>query len=318
MIIETTNQLALHQARQDQFVNSRSYTESFLSSLDKVKDYDYRDCPTCGHKADDPIFIKNQGAYCYCPSCRHIYLSNQLSSEKLLAFYSGYPTSTLEWHLNETEFYRRIYLKGLSSIQSISAGSKILDIGCSSGLFLSVAIDNGFDGFGVEPNESEAEYARLNGIKVIGSTVTELDKSSFFDVITLWDVLEHIKDPVGYVKSLKSILRPGGHVFVQVPTSDSLAARILRSSCNMFDGVEHLTLFSKHSLDLAFTSAGYALVSFQTIISETYAINNYLSYANDAYLDNSADPLVGSILDSAKIESEGLGYKIQAIYRKEK
>jgi len=318
MTIETTNQLALHQARQDQLVNSHSYTDSFLSSLDKVKDYEYRDCPTCGHKADDPIFTRNHGAYCYCPNCRHIYLSNQLSSDKLLAFYSGYPTSTLEWHRNENEFYRRIYLKGLSSIQSISAGSKILDIGCSSGLFLSVAIDNGFDGFGVEPNESEAEYARLNGIKIIGSTVTELDRSLVFDVISLWDVLEHIKDPVGYVNSLKAILRPGGHIFVQVPTSDSLAARIWRSNCNMFDGVEHLTLFSKYSLDLAFTSAGYALVSFQTVISETYAINNFLSYANDPYLNNSVDPLVESILDPAMIESEGLGYKIQAIYRKEK
>ena len=49
-------------------------------------------------------------------------------------------------------------------------------------------------------------------------------------------------------------------IFVQVPTCDSLAARVLREACNMFDGIEHLTLFSSHSLDIAFDQAGYTLL----------------------------------------------------------
>ena len=62
MTIETTNQLALHQARQEQLVNSASYTKDYLVTLDPVKDYDHVACPTCGYQAVDYIFIKRGGA----------------------------------------------------------------------------------------------------------------------------------------------------------------------------------------------------------------------------------------------------------------
>ena len=235
-----------------------------------------------------------------------------------MSFYAGYPTNTLEWHQNESEFYRRIYLKGLTSIQEVSAGPRILDIGCSSGYFLSIAIENGMEAYGVEPNKLEVEYARQNGAVVLASDVSDLDPGESFDVITLWDVLEHIREPVGYIESLLSIVKPGGCIFVQVPSSDSLAARIMRGACNMFDGVEHLTLFSKRSLNLAFAKAGFELVRFQTVISEVHAIRNFLSYAQDPYLSNVDHPILESFLDPYTIESLGLGYKIQAIYRSPK
>ena len=95
----------------------------------------------------------------------------------------------------------------------------------------------------------------------MGRTIDDLSKQSNFSVVTLWDVLEHIPDPISYLKCLKSNLCSSGLVFVQVPTSDSLAARVLREDCNMFDGIEHLTLFSALSLDIAFEKAGYILVN---------------------------------------------------------
>ena len=318
MTIETTSQLALHQARQEQLVNSASYTKDYLITLDPVKDYDHVACPTCGYQAVDYIFIKRGGRYSYCPDCEHIFLGNPLSADRLLSFYAGYPTNTLEWHQNESEFYRRIYLKGLTSIQEVSAGPRILDIGCSSGYFLSIAIENGMEAYGVEPNKLEVEYARQNGAVVLASDVSDLDPGESFDVITLWDVLEHIREPVGYIESLLSIVKPGGCIFVQVPSSGSLAARIMRGACNMFDGVEHLTLFSKRSLNLAFAKAGFELVRFQTVISEVHAIRNFLSYAQDPYLSNVDHPILESFLDPETIESLGLGYKIQAIYRSPK
>jgi|GEM_PF-6308198 len=318
MTIETTNQLGLHKARQSQLVNSDKYTNDFLSSLEQVKDYEHISCPTCGYKSDDYLFVKRGGRYTYCPKCEHIFLSNCLTQDLLLRFYAGYPTNTLEWHTNESEFYRRIYLNGLNTIQEVATGPRILDIGCSSGYFLSIAVENGMEGFGVEPNKLEVEYARQNGVLVLASNVSDLDSGETFDVITLWDVLEHIREPVAYIESLLSILKPGGCIFVQVPSCDSLAAKIMRGACNMFDGVEHLTLFSKRSLNLAFTKVGFELVRSETIISEVYAISNFLNYEQDPYLPNSSKPIIESILDAKTIESSGFGYKIQAIFRSHK
>lgn len=316
MAIDTKNQLALHQARKSQLERSNLYIESFLGSLDPIVDHTRAACPTCNHRPDSPLFVKNKGEYAYCSLCDHIFLQNPLTSEKLIKFYTNYPTSSLEWHQNESEFYRSIYQRGIDLFSPHRDGDKLLDIGCSSGYFLSIAAKQGFAAFGIEPNSQEAGYASKNGINVIGSTIDNLsDTKEVFDVITMWDVLEHIKQPVDYVSTLRSLLCQHGLVFVQVPTSDSLAARIMREDCNMFDGIEHLTLFSSKSLDIAFDKAGFTCLAKQSVISEVHAITNHLSYQADPYLGAPVSPFKAAFLDADSLESSGLGYKIQAVYR---
>lgn len=313
MLLDTPNQLALHLARKVQLDKSSRYVEQFLANIDPKLDFEIASCPICDSTPEAPLFTKNGGKYCFCQSCKHIFLSNPLSEAKLLNFYSGYPTSSLEWHQNESDFYKKIYIKGLELIQSVPQVRTVLDIGCSSGYFLSIAAEHGLDCYGIEPNRQEVVYAIDNGINVIGSTISDLGDLTF-DAITLWDVLEHIRRPVAYLQQLRSHLNPNGLIFVQVPTSDSLAARIMREACNMFDGIEHLTLFSAASLDAAFSQAGLKCITKYTVISEIYAIRNYLSYSIDPYLSGSDAQLAVDLLEPELIESSGLGYKIQAVY----
>lgn len=316
MAIDSSDQLSLHKARKSQLDRSSLYIEAFLADLDPIADHARATCPTCNHLPEAPLFTKNKGEYGHCPKCDHIFLLNPLIPKKLISFYTNYPTSSLEWHQNEAEFYRCIYQRGIKLFGRHCGGPRLLDIGCSSGYFLSIAAQEGLEAFGIEPNAQEARYAVANGIKVIGSTIDDLSHSEeYFDVITLWDVLEHIHDPVRYVANLRLLLRNQGLVFVQVPTSDSLAARILRDECNMFDGIEHLTLFSAKSLDIAFNNAGFTCIAKQSVISEVHAITNYLSYQADSYLGDPNSPFKAEFLDADSLENSGLGYKIQAVYR---
>jgi 2-polyprenyl-3-methyl-5-hydroxy-6-metoxy-1,4-benzoquinol methylase len=315
MALDTPNQRALHQARQSQLENSSRYVDCFLENLNLETDYNSAACPTCGLRPGKALFTKRQGLYSHCHYCQHIFLSNPLRSEKLLEFYAGYPTSSLEWHLNESEFYRRIYQRGLDLIKPHCQGRKLLDIGCSSGYFLSIASDQGFQSHGIEPNRKESAYATSNGIDIVGATIADLKTDECFDAITLWDVLEHIPAPIHYIKSLRTHLSRQGLVFIQVPSSDSLAARIMRSACNMFDGIEHLTLFSSRSLDLAFQKAGFSVIFKQSVISEVHAISNFMSYEVDPYLGSPEVPFTANFLTPEYIEESGLGYKIQAVYR---
>ena len=316
MAIDSKNQLALHQSRKNQLDRSSLYIESFLGSLDPIADYTRAACPTCNHQPDSPLFAKHNGEYAYCPECDHVFLQNPLSAEKLIKFYTDYPTSSLEWHQNESEFYRSIYQRGIDLFSPHRNGEALLDIGCSSGYFLSIAAQQGYTAFGIEPNSREAGYALKNGVNVIGSTIDNLsDGKEIFNVITLWDVLEHIQQPVDYLSALRPLLSRHGLVFVQVPTSDSLAARILRENCNMFDGIEHLTLFSRGSLDIAFQKAGFTCLARSTVISEIHAITNYLSYQSNPYLDTPLLPFKLDFLSDDHLESCGLGYKIQAVYQ---
>lgn len=316
MALDSKNQLALHQARKKQLDRSSQYINAFLAGLNPETDYTKAACPTCNCQRNEPLFTKSIGEYAYCPKCDHIFLLNPLSPEKLIEFYANYPTSSLEWHQNESEFYRRIYQIGIELFDSHRNGRRLLDIGCSSGYFLSIAAQQGFEAFGIEPNAQEARYALNNGINLIGSTVDSLPASlDPFDIITLWDVLEHIRQPVCYLSALRPLLNNDGLIFVQVPTSDSLAARIMRADCNMFDGIEHQTLFSSSSLDSAFEQAGFTRMAKNSVISEIHAITNYLSYQADPYLDSPLSPFKSDFLSDNMLESSGLGYKIQAVYR---
>ena len=317
MSIETKDQSALHQSRLIQLNKSAKYIEEFLAQASIEESYDNAGCPTCSKQADRPLFTKNNGEYCYCQDCKHIYLANPLIQKRLIDFYAGYPTSSLEWHQNESSFYKKIYTEGLELIDAICEDKNMLDIGCSGGYFLSIASERGYKSHGIEPNIRESAYAKEQGIDVLGATLDDLSENVRFGIITMWDVLEHIRDPIKYLKRVRSYLVPGGAIFVQVPTCDSLAARVMRSECNMFDGIEHLTLFSARSLMIAFEKAGYTLAMHQSVISEYQVIQNFLSYESNPYLSKPRQDFKPEFLSPDVIERSGQGYKIQAVFKVE-
>jgi SAM-dependent methyltransferase len=130
-------------------------------------------------------------------------------------------------------------------------GGRLLDVGCASGSFLEEAAAYGWEVTGVEPSREHFEIARekLAGKgTLICNTLQEagLARSSF-DVLTLWDVLEHVPDPGGFMARCASFLRPGGYLFLNVPDLDSLPARLLRERWPLFLP-EHLNYFNRSSL----------------------------------------------------------------------
>lgn len=317
MTLDSSNQLKLHSSRQEQLSKSTQYIQSFLNNLDQSTAYQVSPCPTCSSIKANILFEKNGGQYAFCTHCEHVFLAKSLKPGHLIDFYSNYPTSSLDWHQNESDFYIKIYNSGLDMIDLDHKSAKLLDIGCSGGLFLSMTADRGYVGFGVEPNAKEPLYAREHGINVVGKTIYDLSVHEKYDVITMWDVLEHIDSPVDYIQKLKHYLSPGGVIFVQVPTCDSIAARIMREKSNMFDGIEHLTLFSNKSLDLCFSRSGFIKLNTKSVISDVFALKNYLLYEADPYLPSSSTPSHSftDLINFDAIEANSSGYKIQACYQ---
>jgi SAM-dependent methyltransferase len=136
---------------------------------------------------------------------------------------------------------------------------RLLDVGCASGRFLRRAIDAGWKGEGVEPCETLVRKAR----QVLGSEAqvhfatlqaAPIAKAAF-DVVTLWDVLEHVTDPIGFLGLVSSLLKPGGLLFANVPNLDSIQARLLRSKWPLLLP-EHLNYFNLNSLKKCSASSG--------------------------------------------------------------
>lgn len=306
----------LHLIRSKMWDASMNNHKQFLdpqTGLFNIQFTETRNCPVCSSNINIRLFSKSGGVYVLCDKCSLIFLNPVLKDSYLKQYYENNHTVQGEMVDLDMEFYSKIYRSGLDKISNIlPKKGKILDIGCSTGNFLDIAKIDGWDSYGLELNKSEAAASLLKGHQVLLKTIEEADFNIKFDAITLWDVFEHIKQGMEFLIFIKKFLNKNSVVFIQTPTTDSFAARSLQSKCNMFDGLEHVNLYNKKSLEALCVRAGYQIINFGTIISEIGVINNYLSY-EDPYLGSSQNKTsILELINDEILLEKNMGYKLQA------
>jgi len=131
----------------------------------------------------------------------------------------------------------------------IILGKKLLDVGSGSGQFLYEMKHFGLETYGVEPGDFDKKSAKKYGLNI---KKTDLIKakypSNFFDIVTIYHVLEHVDNPSEILKEIKRILKKGGTLIIGVPNTNSLAQRLFRSNWISFDVPRHLFDFSEEIL----------------------------------------------------------------------
>jgi SAM-dependent methyltransferase len=272
---------------------------------------EHRPCPVCGADKPREMFHKNGGRYVSCSDCMMIYLNPVLSDADLRAYYESNTTVQADSHMVESDFYRRMYADGLA--QMGEPGS-ILDVGCSSGLFLDVAREQGWGTFGSELNADELRIASRKQHLVFAGLIDELPAPMRFDVIALWDVFEHLKDGGAFLDSARGRLNPGGRLFVQIPNGGSIAARILHEKCNLFDGIEHVNLYTVGSLKLLASRHGWQVESVHSVLDELQPVWNHLNYEHP-YTGSFKFPVIFPFLSAEAILKYNFGYKLQAVLK---
>ena len=136
---------------------------------------------------------------------------------------------------------------------------RLLDIGCASGLFLEAAQRRGWAVAGVELNVRAAEAVSVRlGVPVFAGPFERARyPDAAFDAVTLWDVLEHLHDPLAALREVRRVLRPGGALFVRVPNAASYVARLCGGYWSGYDLPRHLTHFTPRTLARALRAAGF-------------------------------------------------------------
>ena len=102
---------------------------------------------------------------------------------------------------------------------------RVLDVGCGSGIFLDMAREAGLQTVGIELNSKAAEKTRQKGHTILTKLLSDLDVEQTggpFDLITLFQVLEHVPDPVKTLSEAKSLLKAGGLISIAVPSAEGL------------------------------------------------------------------------------------------------
>lgn len=181
------------------------------------------------------------------------------SAEAVVSAYDGMRD---EMYVAEEVPRRRSARRALALLKKRHSGTygRLLDVGCSAGLFLQEARACGWDVTGVEPSRWLAEQARGRlgaDVVVCAPFETATLEPSSYDVVTLWDVLEHVTDPEAFLTKAESLLKPGGLLVVNVPNLRSWIARAFGRRWPLLLP-EHLFYFSPRSLQLLFSQHGLA------------------------------------------------------------
>ncbi len=167
----------------------------------------------------------------------------------------GLLTPDLELDIVENHRFHR---GALAEMQPYRESNRVLDVGCAIGLFLAAARADGWECFGVEPSSHLGEYGRTHfGLSIFEGELghAELAPNSF-DVITLWDVTEHLLDPKSTYRLVYRLLRPGGLLMLRMPNWQSLARELLGPGWEMFV-TDHFYYFTPDTLRALLEQTGY-------------------------------------------------------------
>lgn len=137
-------------------------------------------------------------------------------------------------------------------------GGRALDVGCASGYFLEAAQARGFEVRGVEPSEEARAHADERVRGAIDASLGDGDRG--FDLITFWDVLEHLADPFATLADAAPRLAPGGVLGVVVPVLGSVNTRLAPRTWDQYKPPEHLWFFSPRAMRAALSRAGLEVV----------------------------------------------------------
>lgn len=188
-------------------------------------------CLVCGRAGPYlPVFARDGFAMVRCRDCGLVFQDPQPDDETLAATYYHDEewTRAIETELRETLLERAREHVGRLDAAGVRPPGRLLDVGAAAGAFLETAAAAGWEATGVELGAASAAAARARGLDVRTGTLDEaapgLDGG--FDLVTFWDVLEHLRDPRRELAAARELLPPGARIAATMPNVEGWYPRV--------------------------------------------------------------------------------------------
>ena len=227
------------------------------------------DCALCGSSARRTRFREGVHSVHRCEDCGLVYVSPRRAPGDLIAevYDASYWRSDAPRqrgyadYEGDEELGRRTWRARLRALELyMPPRGRALDVGCASGLFLQELARRGWSVDGVEPSQTMRERAeqRLGRERVHAVRLDQLElEPEAYDLITLWDVIEHLAQPLEDLRRLRLALRPQGRLVLLTQDVCSPLARLIGRRWHHYKHDEHLHHFSPATLRRALEQCGF-------------------------------------------------------------
>jgi len=185
-----------------------------------------------------------------CCSCSHVYASPLPNN-----LWENYSSVSDKAYLKNQQSRYATAEKIIKKIKHNCSQGRLLDVGCATGDFLFIA-QKYYQVEGLELSSWSTKITRQRGFKVHSCFLKDISKNNYYDIITLWGVIEHFENPRQEIKSIFKLLKPGGVVCLWTGDIDCFLSRLLGKKWWYIQG-QHIQLFSRRSLFRLFKEHGF-------------------------------------------------------------
>lgn len=252
-------------------------------------------CPLCGSGNLRTTYRFQRFAVLKCRGCDGSWRSNMYSTSDITAMYTGDQYSQNPYFSYNVEEFKEDaqaryfnYLVALSAIASNVNGRKLLDVGCGSGAFLNVAQQRGWDVSGIElsPELSAVSRRAVKGEVINAAFESVALPEESYDVVTMWDIIEHVLDPVFCLKKVERLLKPGGMALFCTPDEDSLLARAGLALYRISGGAVSYPAMALHP---TYHTYFFSRSGFKALVGKT-GMHVMRCYSQEAFFEHSQLP----------------------------
>lgn len=224
-------------------------------------------CPACARTATRPsssLIVKNVGELpiLRCADCGHLWIATNSDQQRKIEEsyseeYSGY---------REDPYLSKVLRAELAGrfARLAPPPAAVLDVGCGNGQFLGLAKEAGYEVQGIDVSESAAGMCRKRGIPAFSGDFLTAQFSRRYDLVTLWDVTEHLREPARFLGRARDLLNPNGILVLKIPSYGALnfyALKVFRNLNGLLQAPSHCQFFCRSSLAALLKREGYGEIT---------------------------------------------------------
>jgi 2-polyprenyl-3-methyl-5-hydroxy-6-metoxy-1,4-benzoquinol methylase len=223
-------------------------------------------CPLCGGRDDEPVRTKDGFAIVRCRSCGLVYVNPRLPVGDLVQLYSDQVISPAAYYVRTEATDERSFAARIALIERWKKPGRLLDLGCGPGTFSVAARARGWTTIGLDVNATSVAHCRARGLEVIAGAFPHPELAGqTFDVVAMNDFLEHLTDPIAALRTVRSLVAPGGIVFISTPDVGSTMARVTGGRWLHLKPNEHIVYFDRTTIARALADSGFRILHVRSI-----------------------------------------------------